>query len=547
MTRGIITYCSPSVAALGHEPADLEGSPEHDLIHPSDLAGRDAALCGTAAENPTAPPIELRMRHRDGTWHWFETVQVNRLDDPQIKGIVSNARDVTARKAENAQLREHTMRDPLTGIPNRLALLERLDVALARVGRSRDVVAVLFCDLDDFKVVNDGYGHQYADHLLLEIAHRLQHLQRQSDTVARVGGDEFVVVCEGLHDAAESTVIASRIRAAIERPIAIDGRECLMTMSIGIATVDGRTGERSDAATLLRNADAAMYQAKRNGRAQWHRFDDTLAQTAQLRSELDADLAPALERREFVLHYQPIHELARNTIVGVEAFLRWEHPGRGFLRAGEFLEIAEQNGAIVPIGTWAIRAACIQARRWRDAGWPGWMSVNLSARELAEPGLARSVATILAETGVESDRLWIELAECVLMRASGSATRELRAIQELGVHIGVDDFGTGHAPLSKLQELPADFLKIDRGFVANMTSDGQAHTAGCDMVAALVQIGSTLGLSVIAEGIESALQTELLMETGCQYGQGELLAYPSPSRAAPAARSRVVGLTTATR
>ena len=466
------------------------------------------------------------MRDREGDWHWFETIEINRLDDPDVHGIVTTARDVTIRKAESAELLERSLRDPLTGIPNRLALMERLDVALSRAERSQDVVAVLFCDLDDFKLVNDGYGHEFADRVLVEIARRLERLQRKSDTVARIGGDEFVVVCDGLHDVEEATTIASRIHAAIEQPIAVDGRQCLITSSIGIATVDGTSVEHADS-IVLRNADAAMYRAKRRGRARWHRFDDALVEEASRRFELEADLLPALERGEFVLHYEPIHELARHTVVGVEAFLGWEHPSRGFLHSGQFLEVAEQTGLIVPIGAWAMRTACKQARQWRDAGWPGWMSVNLSARELAEPGLSEIVAAMLEETGVAPDRLWLEVTESILMRASSSATGELKSIQDLGVHIGMDEFGTGHTPLPRLQQLPTDFLKIDGELVANLTSDGEIHAPGCDMVAALVQVGTTLGLSVIAAGIQSEIETAILVECGCQYGQGELRPRPS--------------------
>jgi diguanylate cyclase (GGDEF)-like protein/PAS domain S-box-containing protein len=527
---GILTYCSPSVShALGYQPTELEGTPERDLIHANDVGARDDLVSSSRPGGPPPPPIDVRMRDRAGEWHWFETIEINRLDDPDVNGIVTNARDVDARKAERAELLERTLRDPLTGIPNRLALLERLDVALSRSERSHDVVAVLFCDLDDFKLVNDGYGHDFADGVLVEVARRLERLQRKSDTVARIGGDEFVVVCDGLHGIEESTTIASRIRDAIEQPIVIDGRQCLITASIGIATVDGSAVDRADATSLLRNADAAMYRAKRQGRAHWHRFDDGLLEDSTRRFELEADLAPALARGEFVLHYQPIHELAGHTIVGVEAFLRWEHPTRGFLQAAEFLEIAEQTGMIVPIGAWAMRAACLQARKWRDAGWPGWISVNLSARELGQPGLAEAVATILAEAGLDPDRLWLELSESVLMRASTSATGELTAIQASGVHIGVDDFGTGHASLPRLQQLPTDFLKIDGELVANLTLNGRIHPPGCDMVAALVSVGTTLGLSVIADGIQTAVEAEILLECGCEYGQGELIAKPAPA------------------
>ncbi|MDQ1462008.1 MAG: hypothetical protein QOI08_3492, partial [Actinomycetota bacterium] len=515
--------------ALGYQPAELEGTSERDLVHASDVDARDDLVSGSSPGGAPIPAIQIRLHDRDGDWHWFEVIETNCLEDPDVKGIVTNARDVTERRAENAQLRERILRDPLTGIPNRLALDERLTMALSRAKRARDVVAVLFCDLDDFKLVNDSYGHEFADLVLVEIAGRLERLQRASDTVARIGGDEFVIVCDGLHDGDESTAIASRVRDAIERPIVIDGRRCLVTASIGIATTERRSREGADPAMLLRNADAAMYRAKRQGRAQWHRFDDTLVQEAARRFELETELAPALARGEFVLHYQPIHELAGGTIVGVEAFLRWEHPTRGFLQPPDFLEIAEQTGMIVPIGAWAMRAACMQARRWQDAGWPGWMSVNLSACELAEPGLAQRVGATLRDAGFSPDRLWLELTERVFMRAGEAAMRELAALRELGVHIGVDDFGTGHAPLPSLQKLPTDFLKIDGGLVADLTSGGEVHPAGCAMVAALVQVGNTLGLSVIAEGIQSEIETALLLECGCEYGQGELLAPPRAS------------------
>jgi diguanylate cyclase (GGDEF)-like protein/PAS domain S-box-containing protein len=533
--RGVLTYCSPSVfEVLGYDPEELVGTAERDLVHQSDLEARD---CLTSFHLPgcePAPAVELRLHDRSGEWHWFEVIESDRLDDPDVQGIVTTARDVASRRAENAELRERSLRDPLTGIPNRVALLERLEMVMARATRSHDIVAVLFCDLDDFKLVNDGYGHEFGDHVLVEVAHRLQHLQRKSDTVARIGGDEFAIVCDGLHEVDEATLIASRVHRAIEAPIVIDGRECIISISIGIATLSGASGQELEPKTLLRNADAAMYRAKARGQAQWHHFDDTLFEEAARRFELEADLAPGLERGEFVLHYQPIHELADGSTVGVEAFLRWEHPTRGFLQPREFLTIAEQTGMIVPIGSWGMRAACTQARLWSDAGWPGWMSVNISGRELAQPHLARNVVTVLEETGLEPDRLWIELTESAFLRANRAATRELDALRSHGVHVGIDDFGTAGTPLPKLQKLPTDFLKIDGGFVSDLTAGGEIHPAGCAMVAALVQVGTTLGLSVIASGIASSLETELLVECGCKYGQGELLALPnSPGARAP--------------
>jgi diguanylate cyclase (GGDEF)-like protein/PAS domain S-box-containing protein len=527
---GLLTYCSPSVfEALGYHPSELEGTPERDLVHESDLGARDGLISLTLPDCAAAPTVDLRLRDRSGEWHWFEVIETDRLDDPDVQGIVTTARDVTDHRAENAELRERSLRDPLTGIPNRIALLERLEMAMARSSRAHDIVAVLFCDLDDFKLVNDGYGHDYGDQVLIEVVRRMQDLQRKSDTVARIGGDEFAIVCDGLHRVDEASLIASRIHRAVEAPIVIAGRECFISVSIGIATISGKSGEELDPQGLLRNADAAMYRAKARGHAQWHHFDDTLFEEAARRFELEADLAPGLERGEFVLHYEPIHQLFDRTTVGVEASLRWEHPTLGFLQPNEFLTIAEQTGMIVPIGAWAMRAACIQARLWSDAGWSGWMSVNVCGRELGQTDLARNIITVLDETGLDPDRLWLELTESAFLRVNRSTTRELDALREHGVHVGIDDFGTASTPLPMLQRLPADFLKIDRSFVADLTAGGEMHPAGCAIVAALVQVGDTLGLSVIAEGIHSEIETELLVECGCKYGQGELPAVPTPS------------------
>jgi diguanylate cyclase (GGDEF)-like protein/PAS domain S-box-containing protein len=534
---GLLTYCSPSLFdTLGYHPRDLLGTRERDLIHRDDVDARDDLVSGSRSGGPALPPIDVRMHDCAGQWHWFESIEINRLDDPEVRGIVSDARDVSAHKAEVADLLQRTLRDPLTAVPNRIALMERLEIAVARAERSRDVVAVLSCDLDDFGAVTESFGHPFADRVLVEIARRIERLLRRSDTIARTGGDEFVVVCDGLGGIDEATAIASRLHAAIVQPVLVDGRECPITSSIGVATVDGATGERVDPIALLRDADAAMYRARREGRAHWHRYDDDLFREASRRFELEADLLPALERGEFVLHYQPIHELDRQTIVGVEAFLRWEHPRRGFLRPSQFLELAEETGSIVPIGAWVTKAACLQARRWRDAGWPGWMSVNISGRELAEPGFADTVTATLDETGVAPDRLWLEFGESTLMHASRAETNELVALHESGVRIGVDAFGTGPISPERLAQLPADFVKIDHDLVADLTSDGGIHPPGRALIAALVQVGTTLGLSVIANGIQTETETAVLVECGCQFGQGEVLAPTDASRRVPRVR-----------
>jgi EAL domain-containing protein (putative c-di-GMP-specific phosphodiesterase class I) len=282
---------------------------------------------------------------------------------------------------------------------------------------------------------------------------------------------------------------------------------------------------------LLHNADAAMYKAKHEGRARWQFFDDALVEEVTLRLELEDELRIAIEREQFVLHYQPIYELDSGSIVGTEALVRWAHPTRGLISPSSFVLVAEQTGLIVPIGAWVLGAAAAQAREWQEElGWPGWMSVNLSARQVAEPGLASTVQSILASSRLDPDLLWLELNESALLRAGHSATVELSAVQKLGVHLGMDDFGTGYSSLTNLQRLPIDFFKIDRSFIASLDRDGGDRVGGNAIVAALAQLGATLGLKTIAEGIETTEERDLLSVYGCRYGQGYLL-----SRAMPAA------------
>jgi diguanylate cyclase (GGDEF)-like protein/PAS domain S-box-containing protein len=530
---GTLTYCSPSVeAALGYRPAELTGTNEHDLIHASDLPVHDRLIDRLVTSDEPQPPIELRMHGRDGEWHWFETTSTRLLGDPIAHGIVTNARNVTARREAAAALIDLSLRDSLTGLPNRVALMDRLGVALAHTARSNDVLALLFCDLDEFKLVNDTLGHTTGDGVLIEIANRLSRARRASDTIARTGGDEFVILCEGLKEVDDAATIAQKVRDAVEVPIVLEGNNAVLSVSIGIVTVQGDAAEHADPMMLLRNADAAMYKAKQGGKARWHFFDDVLIDEVAQRFELESELRCALERDEFVLYYQPVFDLEAGTVVGTEALLRWVHPSRGMIQPSGFIPIAEQTGLIVAIGAWVLRTASAQARAWQQQlDWSGWISANLSARQVSEPGLASTVSAILAESGLEPDSLWLELTETALLRAGHSATVELSAVQALGVHIGMDDFGTGYASLTNLQRLPIDFFKIDRSFVGCLNSKDSEQASGNAIVAALAQLGTTLGLRTIAEGIETAQEAELLRSYGCGYGQGFLLARPMPAEA----------------
>ncbi len=528
---GVLSYCSPAVwASLGHRPEDLEGTNERELIHPVDLQIRDALISQLLNTKVAQPAAELRLRTKSGEWRWFETIDTNCLENPAVQGIVTNARDVTERKAAEVELIELSLHDALTGLPNRLLVMDRLTIALARAVRANDLVAVMFCDLDAFKVVNDSIGHEGGDRVLVEIARRFTQALRHCDTVARTGGDEFVVVCEGLSSVEDATAVAAHIRAVVEEPIAFDDFEASISVSIGIVTVVGFEAETADPMILLRNADAAMYRAKQGGKARWALFDEALINAATHRRELEPELRRALEAHEFVLHYQPVYDLTDDTIVGVEALLRWDNPTRGLLPPDDFIGLAEETGLIVPIGIWVLAESCAQMRRWdRELSWPGWISVNLSARQLAEPGLASAINEILAASDLRPELLRLELTETALLRAGHSAAVELAAVRGLGVHIGMDDFGTGYATLTNLQQLPIDFLKIDRSFVITLKHGANARDHGNAIVAAIAQIGQTLDLETIAEGVETEEQAELLREFGCPFGQGFQFARPAPS------------------
>jgi len=530
---GIVSYCSPSVeSALGYQPSELTGTNERELIHGADFALHENLVGRLLASDDPQPPIELRLHDSDGEWHWFETTSTKLLDDPVAHGIVTTARNVTARKEAAAALVDLSLRDPLTGLPNRVALMDRLAVALAHAERSCDVLALLFCDLDGFKQVNDLLGHNAGDDVLIQIARRMTGAVRASDTVARTGGDEFVILCEGLREIEDAATIAAKIRDAVEAPFVLEGKNAVLSASIGIVTVRPDEARLAEPMRLLHNADAAMYKAKHDGRARWQFFDDALVDEVTLRLELEDELRFALEREEFDLHYQPIFDLESGAVVGTEALLRWKHPTRGLISPSGFILVAEQTGLVVPIGAWVLATAAAQVREWHEqTGWPGWVSVNLSARQVAEPGLAAIVQAILATSRLDPDALWLELNETALLRAGHSATVELGAVRDLGVHLGMDDFGTGYSSLTNLQRLPIDFFKIDRSFIAGIDRDDGDRVGGSAIVAALTQLASSLGLRTIAEGIETRDEHEILRGYGCRYGQGFLLARPMPGAA----------------
>jgi diguanylate cyclase (GGDEF)-like protein len=411
--------------------------------------------------------------------------------------------------------------DSLTGLPNRLLLMDRLEHALARAGRSGTRVAVLFVDLDTFKNVNDSLGHAAGDELLRDAATRLLSCVRAADTAARFGGDEFVVLLEDADDAAVA-VTANRILETMNEPFLVQGREVLIGASIGIAVGS------DEADDLLRNADLALYRAKAKGRGQKQVFEPEMHVAMVERLELEGQLARALREHELLLHYQPIMDLRTRRLVGVEALVRWQHPERGLLMPGEFIPVAEDSRLIAPLGRWVLGAACEQAAAWRAAHSSASelvLSVNFSSAQFNDPGLVEDVAMALRENSLPSDRLVVELTETAFLRDSEIVGARLGELKELGARIAVDDFGTGNASLRHLARFPVDVLKVDRSFVQEMGADPR-QTA---ITGSIIRLGESLDMLVVGEGIETAEQLDQLRTLGCDVGQGFFLARPGPA------------------
>jgi diguanylate cyclase (GGDEF)-like protein/PAS domain S-box-containing protein len=527
-----IAYQTPSVTRLlGWSPEELAGTRLVDLVHPDDrltlLAAHDEAVSGERADATS----DVRMRHRDGSWRHVQSIHTDLLADPDVRSVVVTTRDVTAQKRLEAQLQHNAFHDALTGLANRALFADRLAHALARTDRGRTPVAVLFVDLDDFKAVNDGSGHGAGDALLTAVAERLRQVLRPGDTVARLGGDEFAVLLEDA-DTARAETTAERLLAVLAQPFPAAEAEVRITASVGIAI--GAAGLH-DSDELLRHADVAMYAAKEAGKGRSAVFaaDMDSAIIGQLR--MKAELTRAVERGEFTVHYQPTVELASGRLAGVEALVRWEHPERGLVPPLDFIPLAERTGLIVPIGRFVLREACRQMRTWQDAypaEPPMTVSVNLSARELDEPGLVGSVRAALQESGLDAAHLVLEITESLLLVDLPATLRKLSELRALGVRLAVDDFGTGYSSLAYLENLPVDILKIDKSFVDRIGTTGPAD--GSDqpvMVSAISRLGHALHLQLVAEGIEQQEQVRTLQNLACQYGQGYFFARPLPSEA----------------
>jgi diguanylate cyclase (GGDEF)-like protein/PAS domain S-box-containing protein len=471
---------------------------------------------------------EFPLTRADGTVvpHLAQVmVHVDETGSPEFYSAMLH--DISDRKAFEHRLAHQATHDPLTGLPNRTLLLDRLGAAIARARRNSRRIAVLFLDLDHFKVVNDSLGHGLGDRLLVAIANRLRTALRPSDTIARFGGDEFVVLCEDLVNLDDATAIADRVNTAISGPFVVDDAEVFVGVSIGIAYPDDPD---ADPETLIRDADAAMYQAKQRGRSRWVVFDNMMRAHAVDRLDIENALRRALERRELRVYYQPMVCLNTGAIHGVEALLRWEHPERGLLLPGDFITVAEETGLIVPIGAWVLDQACRQVQRWQaslpEVG-PLTLSVNLSGRQLGHATLVDDVATVITDTGIDPASVELEITESVLMDDVEMSEETLGRLRRLGVKLVVDDFGTGYSSMSYLRRFPVDQLKVDRSFVDGLGSD----PGDSAIVTAIVTLAHTLGLEAVAEGVESADQLAELRALGCDRAQGFHFARPAPQAA----------------
>ncbi len=518
---GTREYVSPaSRGLLGYEPAELVGTRPLDSVHPDEAEDFRAVLNDLEHGRVEQTTCQKRYRRKDGTYVWVE-ISFSRTKEFAAggpSGWVASLRDVSARKEAEQQITHMALHDALTGLPNRLVFRDRLNQELANARRYGGGFAVLACDLDRFKIVNDTLGHPAGDTLLRIVADRLISVVRNVDTVARLGGDEFAIILSWLEEPQAVSAAAERIIEVVGQPIELDGNTACIGISIGIAL---GTIETEDADVLFKNADIALYRAKAAGRNTLSFYESGMDEIVADRSALERDLSQAVREGGFVLHYQPIMNLAADKPSGFEALLRWQHPTRGMVSPADFIPLAEETGLIVPLGAWTLEEACREA-----AGWPNDLrvAVNVSAIQFQKPGFEQAVIGALAASGLAPQRLELEITESVLVSDAEAVIICLHRLRALGVRIAMDDFGTGYSSLSYLRRFPFDKIKIDRSFIRDIADPDAAA-----IVRAIVGIGTQLGASITAEGVETEEQLARVRQEGCGEVQGFYFSRPLPA------------------
>jgi diguanylate cyclase (GGDEF)-like protein/PAS domain S-box-containing protein len=519
---GVYRYVSlASRRLLGWDPSELEGNSAEEFVHPDDVPSIHSARA-TASARDRGAVVTYRFRRPDGSHRWVEATSREVQVDGSIF-VVSTVRDVSERQKSDVLLQRRATTDPLTGVANRTVLMDRLEHAIRRLGRSQNQLAVLFLDLDRFKVINDSLGHRVGDAVLQAMAERLLRYIRLSDTLARLGGDEFVVLAEDVADQEAAIALGNRLAEAGREPYRVGEEEFVCTVSVGIAVTDD---PRHTPEALLQEADLALYRAKDRGRNRAEVFDEDLRTSAVGRLGTERMLRRAIDERRLRLEYQPIFDLKSGLTLCAEALVRVFDPDVGLLQPDSFLQVAEETGLLITIDEWVISEALDQAALWHDR-FPGnrfsGVSVNVTTRHLSDARFAQEVVAQLDVRALPHDHLQIEVTERVLMEASNSAMTGLRTLRDAGVQVGLDDFGTGYSSLAYLRQFPLDFVKIDQSFVRGLNA-----AAGQDaIVAAIIGLAHAIGLYVVAEGVETTTQLEALKQLGCDRAQGFLLGRPA--------------------
>lgn len=534
-----VSYVNGSIERLlGYQRENVVGTKVHRYLQPEEGSwiSKDF-VANHAVSSRRLTPVELRMRHADESYLYFEATFAELPDEPRSGRIAAYLRDITEERILRSTLVDLSFHDSVTGLPNRLLFMDRLEQALAWAIRQRGPVTVLFVDLDDFKDVNDSVGHEAGDSLLVAVGRRLKACVRPADTVARLGGDEFAVLLEFGTEPIDAIRVAERIMEASRAPIVFQGHRRLITASIGVAHA---YSGRESAEDLLWRADLAMYRAKEKGKARFELFEKDMSEIAHRRLKLEHDLREAFDLGQLGLHYQPEVALESGKIVGMEALLRWQYPDRGSIPPEEFVPLAETNGLIVPIGRWILGEVCQQALVWQDQypASPPVVSVNLSAREFRQPTLAQDVDAALRRTGLDPQSLMLEVAESFSIDEAPHVVSTVQKLSNLGVKLALDDFGIESSSFSYLERLPVDMLKIDRSLVNKLGRDGDGAEK---FVSAMIGFAQAMGIRTVAEGVETLQQFDELSDMGCELAQGFYFWEPMSGSAATELLERNLG------